>query len=261
MLIAIALVLGILGPFGTYAMPTGIRLLYWISSGLIGYCFFRPVTFVANWLAVASPLPVWLCIAISAAVASLPMTYLIGITIYGVNNITSPQFNAYFPILYSQVAGIGIGVFLLMRSLFKRSEVPESATSTDGMAAFAQPEIPSQAPQKAIATAPITALHERLSKGFPPAIIALGVEDHYVRVYAVQEDKLHSEMLLLRLSDAIKEAAPIDGEQTHRSWWAARAGVAETLRDGRNIKLALKGGLEVPVSRAHAPRLKAAGWF
>jgi len=65
----------------------------------------------------------------------------------------------------------------------------------------------------------------------------------------------------MRLADAIVELEGLEGAQTHRSWWVARAAVTSVERaDGRAV-LTLKDGAEAPVSRGYARALRAAGWF
>ena len=72
---------------------------------------------------------------------------------------------------------------------------------------------------------------------------------------------LGSELILLRLRDAMAELDGIDGLQVHRSWWVARHAVDDVRRDGRNVRLVLPGGLEAPVARANLAVLKQQGWF
>ena len=57
------------------------------------------------------------------------------------------------------------------------------------------------------------------------------------------------------------ELEGLEGAQVHRSWWAARDAVRDVSRgDGRAV-LTLEGDLKVPVSRVHARRLRAEGWW
>ena len=72
---------------------------------------------------------------------------------------------------------------------------------------------------------------------------------------------LGSELILLRMRDAVAELDGIDGAQVHRSWWVARDAVEDVKRDGRNLRLVLTGGLEAPVSRARVAELKDSGWL
>ena len=88
-------------------------------------------------------------------------------------------------------------------------------------------------------------------------LYAVEAEDHYLRVRTSKG----SELILLRLSDAIAELDGVEGAQTHRSWWVAKAGVADVRRsDGRAI-LMLKDGAEAPVSRTHTKGLRESGWL
>jgi hypothetical protein len=88
-------------------------------------------------------------------------------------------------------------------------------------------------------------------------ILALSMEDHYVRVFTDAGDTL----ILLRLSDAMAEVQDVSGLQIHRSHWVALAAVdrAERLPDGR-IRLHLVNGLALPVSRTFARAVREAGF-
>jgi DNA-binding LytR/AlgR family response regulator len=86
---------------------------------------------------------------------------------------------------------------------------------------------------------------------------ALQAEDHYLRVHTAAG----SDLILMRLGDAIPELEPIEGARTHRSWWVARAAVRDAARkDGRG-ELTLPGGIVAPVSRSAYPELRDKGWF
>ena len=51
----------------------------------------------------------------------------------------------------------------------------------------------------------------------------------------------------------------VEGVQTHRSWWVARAAIVGVVEDGR--KLRLTGGLEAPGSLARIGALREEGWL
>ncbi len=88
-------------------------------------------------------------------------------------------------------------------------------------------------------------------------LYAVEAEDHYLRARTSKG----SELILMRFTDALAELDGIEGAQTHRSWWVARAGIADLRRaDGRTVLL-LKDGSEAPVSRTHARRLRELGWL
>jgi DNA-binding LytR/AlgR family response regulator len=82
-------------------------------------------------------------------------------------------------------------------------------------------------------------------------------EDHYLRLHTSRGQDL----ILMRLSDAVAELEGIEGAQTHRSWWVAKAAVEAARRGDGRATLQVKGGVEAPVSRAYAKALREAGWF
>lgn len=82
-------------------------------------------------------------------------------------------------------------------------------------------------------------------------------EDHYVRLHTSGGDHL----ILMRLGDVDGLAQPLVGLSPHRSWWVAEQGVANVQRDSGKLQVTLKDGTIVPVSRAGAARIKAAGWL
>lgn len=99
------------------------------------------------------------------------------------------------------------------------------------------------------------ALLDRLPLDKRGPILSLSVEDHYVRVRTTKGE----EMLLMRLSDAMREAAPTPGLQVHRSHWVARQAVTAARREGDRAILTLSHGRDIPASRSHIPALKEAG--
>ena len=239
----IGLIFGFLGPFGTYAMPTAMRLAYWVVFILVGYAIFRPISFVAVWMSESSPVSFPIAIGIALLVAGLPLAIMIGFMINGFR-WDGPMLQDEFALLYVQVVAIGLGIFLLMYHLFRRDEVdPQLKTS--------------QTSSENLREARGLSILSRLPTGFPDNILALGVEDHYVRVHAPDRN----EMLLMRLGDAIAEMEGVDGMQVHRSWWVARDALITAKRDGRNWRLMLSSGLEVPVARTYVTKLKDAGWI
>ena len=84
-------------------------------------------------------------------------------------------------------------------------------------------------------------------------LISISVRDHYVDV---RTDKGRSS-LLLRLSDAVDETAPIDGAQVHRSHWVAWEAVQAVERKGDKVLLRLCDGDPIPVSRNYREKLEA----
>ncbi len=88
-------------------------------------------------------------------------------------------------------------------------------------------------------------------------LYAIQAEDHYLRLHTSKG----SDLILMRIADAIVELDGIEGAQVHRSWWVARSAVDTVKRDGRRVALLLKDGTEAPVSRPNVAALRESGWI
>jgi hypothetical protein len=111
-------------------------------------------------------------------------------------------------------------------------------------------------PGPAMPTAPThPPLFDRLPLDKRGRLVALSVEDHDVQV---RTDKGEA-MILMRLGDAIREAAPIPGLRVHRSHWVARDAVRAVRREGDRAILTMSHGGDIPASRSHIGALKHAG--
>ena len=113
------------------------------------------------------------------------------------------------------------------------------------------------APPPVESPVPTTPFLDRLPPHLGRDLIALEMEDHYVRAHT----PAGSTLILMRMRDAVAELTGVDGAQVHRSWWVARGHVTATDRDGRNVRLLLTGGIEAPVARGQLESLQAAGWL
>ncbi|HWU50630.1 MAG TPA: LytTR family DNA-binding domain-containing protein [Asticcacaulis sp.] len=110
----------------------------------------------------------------------------------------------------------------------------------------------------AAAVEPGAAFRERLPfKHRHADIYALAAEDHYLRVFTSAGEAL----ILMRLYDAIRELDGVEGSQTHRSWWVAKAAVADAARGDGKAVLTLKNGVAAPVSRSYVKALRSDGWL
>lgn len=88
-------------------------------------------------------------------------------------------------------------------------------------------------------------------------LIAVEAQDHYLRVHTDRG----SDLILMRLTDALGELEGLEGAQTHRSWWVAKDAVRAASRGDGRATLTLDGGLTAPVSRRYARALREAGWY
>ncbi len=89
----------------------------------------------------------------------------------------------------------------------------------------------------------------RLSKYQTAKLYAISAQDHYLNV---QTDE-GSELILMRLSDALSELTHRDGVQIHRSHWVARAGIAKHT----TTSVTLHNNETLPISRSNAASVKS----
>jgi hypothetical protein len=89
-------------------------------------------------------------------------------------------------------------------------------------------------------------------------IAALVAEDHFVRLHLA--DGSHR-LLHSRFSDAVVAMEPVVGERINRGAWVADAHRGAADYRGRKWFVKTDSGVELAVSRSHAPRLREAGWL
>jgi hypothetical protein len=219
----------------TGSLPLTTRLLYWVPLMLGGaFAGFGVSRLVARILrAGANP---WVFGALLALVLSIPVTLLVGA-------YTSLMFGrAFAP---PTLAALFWPVLLI------------SAAMTAIMMLVNQPGRVTHAPPEGAAPARIVFMDRLPAKLKGAVIYAVSAEDHYLRLHTSKG----SDLILMRLVDAIGELEGLEGAQTHRSWWVSRSAVESVRRDGDRMTLLLKGGAEAPVSRPNVKALRAAGWF
>ncbi len=242
LLAAIGVVLGLIGPFGSDALPPVRRVLFWITFLLAGYAIFRPISVVAGWLEEETGSPPWLAVVLTTIVASLPLAALIAFALGGMR-VTDFWFGNRFLLLYAQVAAVGVAIHLLMRFLFR---------SRPAVAFHAEEPQIGEGERRPAPTGDSPFLR-RLPPSIGRDLMCLEMQDHYVRA----QTRLGSAMILMRFSDAVSELGAA-GMQVHRSWWVADAAVVSLERDGRRTLVRLVNGVSVPVSNAFLPAVREA---
>ncbi len=229
-LVAVVVLLGISGPFGTLDnLNFGPRLAYW--------AFTVPVTFGVGVLsssfvaqAMRAVNSIW---AIRFSVA-LSTSVLVGITVAIINWLAFENIPLGFARFVTQflpvmaTAGVIALVFHYIDDAVRKKVVPAHTPST---------------------------LLERLDLNKRGALISMSVQDHYVEVTTTAGTSL----LLMRLSDAMRETGTNEGLQVHRSHWVAKRHVTAAQRDGDKAILTLSDGRTLPASRSHIKALKDAG--
>ena len=221
------------GAFGSDAQPPALRAAYWITVIMAGTVMGMLTTRVVNSRGWLEERP-WAHWAVTTLLVAPPVTVLVWAltrAFFG----GAPGFRgvwSFFPSVLA-VTAVMAGVSQLAR----RDPVRTHAAAPD---------------------APPARFLDRLPLKLRGAeLFAVEAEDHYLRLHTSRG----SDLILMRLSDALAELEGLEGAQTHRSWWVAKGAVVDAERsDGRAV-LTLKGGAKAPVSRTYARALRDAGWY
>jgi hypothetical protein len=251
----IGLFLGIIGPFATSALPLAPRLASWLAFAYVGYAIYRPMGLLVLWGQRRLALPQTGLWVVAVVLGTFPMTLAVQL----ISSVPEARIWSDLEDMtgtYASVLVIGGGVTLLFNALRTANAAPVVPV------AYA---VPPPVPAPAAAPAPVPApappppnpLLDQLPAELGSDIVALEMEDHYVRVHTA----LGSALVLMRLRDAMALVAEVEGMQVHRSWWVARGAVEDVLRDGRNVRLRLPRGIEAPVARAKIADLRNARWL
>lgn len=229
-----------LGVYGTTEIPLVERWIYWsglMALGILSAAVVNPLIF-ERWM---KDTHTALQIAAVALLISIPITLGLVLIEFAVDgSFGSPVWwwTQYFYVV-----------------------IVSAVLTTGGWAAdrLFNPAPPAQpAPATSAPGQPAAALADRLPAKFRSAeIYAVSAEDHYLRVHTSAGET----MILMRLADAIRELAALEGMQTHRSWWVARQGMADAAKGDGKVTLKLKSGVEAPVSRTYLKAVKDAGWL
>lgn len=232
LVLGIGIMLGFAAPFSGYPpLHATVRYPLWICLVFAGY---------AAALAAEKLLPdpyfarAGLRLAIVSLVSAVPLTFVAAwmISLVRPGHGYAPL---QLPVLFAATAVVQLAiVFTLLR--------------TSGV-----PPLPTPKPREPPQVTFPSALLSRLPKRLGEEIVALEAEDHYVRVHTT----LGSDLVLMRLSDAIAAIGPQLGLQVHRSWWVAHDAIRETVRSEHRSQLKLRNGLLVPVGRKYAAALRS----
>lgn len=233
-ILAIGLLVGLVGPFGTFAaMALPQRLLYWIVIAALSWVQWG---LLSGWLTRWTGWPE----AAVGSLACIPLAALLVVEVYALQWLLGRAGPGSPAVLFLWIAGTALLLFWLNHGLIHWILTIH---------------------RRGRAGAPIAAPSARFLSRIPARIagnlLCVKTEDHYLRIYTSGGEDL----ILMRLRDALGELEGLDGLQVHRSYWVARAAVAEVARDGRKTRLRLSNGLEVPVSESRLPGLREAGWL
>jgi len=232
---AAAVVLTVTGAFDTGSEPLAKRLIYWLVVMGIGSLWGQLCNrLIARWAKIEGR--PWLHIFLLTVMVAAPMCFSVwaatGLFFHGELYTLSDLPPLVLPVVTVTAAVCTLTV-LLGRA------VPIQTHASPG----------------AITPA-------RFMERMPPRLcgarlIAVEAEDHYLRLHTDRG----SDLILMRLSDALNELDGLEGAQTHRSWWVAQDAVRGASRGDGRATLTLDGGITAPVSRRYARTLRDAGWY
>lgn len=228
----VGLFLAFSGAFGSLQAPLGERLVYWIPTMLVGA--------VVGGL-IANAYSAWPALddrpILRGVMMAVTITIPLSVLVWAMTTIlASDEWRS------SNLLGFVWPVFLVTAVMTVIGHMLDRPTETHAGA-------PEAAPARFLDRLP-----PRLRGA---ALHAVQAEDHYLRLHTDRG----SDLILMRLSDAVAELEGLEGAQVHRSWWVARDAVTGARRGDGRATLTLKGGIEAPVSRRYAPALRKAGWY
>lgn len=236
---------GLIGPFGSFGTPAPVRLAVWTVNFWAGALLVGTAMQLAERTRRRLDVPAWFAWPLAVALASAPLAAVAELAQRGIGGRPTGQ----TPLeLYLQTLAIaaptGLG-YLGLHLMLERARGPAAPPSA---AATPPPRDGSSG------AAPFL---DRLEPRLGRDLLALQMEDHYVRAHTARG----SALILMPLGRAVEELEGVEGLRVHRSWWVARSAVEAVEADGRNLRLRLRGGLAAPVARNAAAELRRAGWL
>ena len=247
--LAVAIVvLGYLGPFGTYVrMPFGERMAYW-ALAMAGNWLVALACILPAMARLSGRLPAIACVLIGSLTAAVPGTLL----------ITAIEFlfaGAVPETLWTGELFLAVALIHLAMGLIVWGTI-ELPMRQAGGAPFSEPAMADPASGLPADGAEAPPLLQRLPADRRGALLHLQMRDHYVEIHTDRG----SELVLMRFGDALMELGGTEGMQVHRSHWIARTALKKVSRRAGRTVAHLANGAEVPVSRRYARALREANW-
>jgi hypothetical protein len=251
----IGLLLGALGPFGTFErLPPVERFSFWLACILGGALIQAPLYWLGDWIGRERHISAWAWVPATAILGAAPVTILVnGVAVTLLRVTATDSFFALYPMVLLITLPIQIVTHVMLGRRAHREALAGPPSTV------AQKLEPSPAPGVALGSAGAdpSPFFDRVPKRLGRDLICLRMEDHYLRVYTSAGDAL----ILMKISDAEAELTGIEGLRLHRSWWVARSAVTGWRRDGKTLELTLRNGLAAPVARERQAKVREAGWL
>jgi hypothetical protein len=219
----IGLLMGVIGPFGSYLNPMPLRVLDQFVMTISGTILAGVLIPLLLRVGARLGLPLAFSLAVAIAITAIPiaaLSALVSMLIWPWSVAHYRVSNWYFEAL------LLLSVFVVLWIMLEAA-----LGAWNGGSPAAAPAV--------------------------GAVVALQTEDNYVRVHRAQGSSLE----LTPLHEAITKYGQASGAQVHRGWWVAASAVEGAERIGRNWRLRLANGLRAPVARNRVAEVRARGWM
>ena len=228
-LVAMIALFALVGPFGTFdRMPLLHRVLYWTSTMLGSWL----IAMVVIAIVIGTVREGWLHPLVELFIGSVVASFLIAAWNLMIVTWTFP--NSGDPFNYWRMLAYTLPITLLFA----------------GIAYFVLKDV--FEPQ---AAGTESRLLDRLPIAKRGVIKHMSMQDHYVSVTT----SAGTELVLLRMADAVLEVGAENGLQVHRSHWVNLDYITDTKRDSGRLVLVMDDETEIPVSRTYAKAVREAG--
>lgn len=228
--VIVGAVLAVLGPFGSY-MNGGVarRALYWIGAMVLGLALYGAAFWIVKATTSAASRLWWPALIAATSLVSVPQAL-------------ATRAAAFW--LWPELGHLGLSNGLWF-----------AQTATLGLLMMLGTAFALRSKRQATLKAP-SASAPTDAPSLGKDVLALQMEDHYVRVHRAHG----SDLILMPLGRAIARVEA-EGLKTHRSWWVASHAVVRVEGTARSMRLHLTNGVVAPVARSAVLPLKAAGWL
>lgn len=248
MVLGVAIVLtAFAGPYYTLERFTfAERLVYWASTHVLSATLMTFLSIYAYRLTEAYN---WNWMIVSGLAGLFGIPWVVG-SIYLAEAIAAGTLETRldlsdFWMLCLAVAPPLIAVTMLINGIIEYQSSDNQDQTFDGT----QPSDEQQ-----VTPLRLTPLQTKLPAHLGHEIVTVQAQDHYIEVTT----PLGQATVLMRLSDAVLDLAPLNGQQVHRSWWVNLDHIQRLDRSGHNQELILSNGQRVPVGRSFRQHLREA---
>ncbi len=245
----------LLGPFGTFSgLVFWERLAFW-TLAIVAVGFFMEICIRAAYEShYLTAIPRFFRVVLGAIIAGLPgsaVVYFLNL-IFRRGDVSVSEYPFFW--FYVSVMGVLIALFDLLISgqLTKRDTAILTQPVERKQEPLKTPDVKTADKRPGLPAPP------RLLRRLPPKyagaqIISLSMQDHYVEITTT----VGTEILLMRLSDAIDMVDGLSGIQTHRSHWVSKAHAVSLTKAARKHTIVMTDDREIPVSRSFLDDVKA----